>query len=52
MELNHICQRFVQKVLSYYYKNDSEVQQDSELQKWILDIFEHGFLSQTSTGGF
>ncbi|KAF1378127.1 hypothetical protein PFLUV_G00186870 [Perca fluviatilis] len=37
-------------VLSFYYKNDAEVQKDSELQKWISDIFEHGFLSQTGTG--
>ncbi|KAA8594748.1 hypothetical protein FQN60_011883 [Etheostoma spectabile] len=37
-------------VLSYYYKHDAMVQTDSELQKWILDIFEHGFLSQTGTG--
>ncbi|XP_027138934.1 hydroperoxide isomerase ALOXE3 [Larimichthys crocea] len=45
-----IIHSFVQKVLSYYYKNDAEVQQDTELQKWILDIFEHGFLSQACTG--
>lgn len=37
-------------MLSFYYKNDAEVQKDSELQKWISDIFEHGFLSQTQTG--
>lgn len=37
-------------MLSIYYKNDAEVQKDSELQKWISDIFEHGFLSQTQTG--
>lgn len=49
-ELIRISQRFVQGVLSYYYKNDAEVQQDSELQKWILDIFEHGFLFQACTG--
>ncbi|XP_054897603.1 arachidonate 12-lipoxygenase, 12R-type-like [Poeciliopsis prolifica] len=42
--------RFVHGILSYYYKTDADVQQDSELQKWILDIFEHGFLSQPSSG--
>ena len=47
----HIFQRFVQGVLGYYYKNDAEVKQDSELQKWISDIFVHGFLSKKSTGG-
>ncbi|XP_030288890.1 hydroperoxide isomerase ALOXE3-like [Sparus aurata] len=42
--------RFVQGVLSYYYKTDAEVEGDSELQKWISDIFVHGFLSQDCTG--
>lgn len=42
---------FVNDVLSFYYKNDAEVQKDSELQKWISDIFEHGFHSQPGTGG-
>uniref|UniRef100_A0A3B3TU41 Hydroperoxide isomerase ALOXE3-like n=1 Tax=Poecilia latipinna TaxID=48699 RepID=A0A3B3TU41_9TELE len=42
--------RFVRGILTYYYKTDAEVQQDSELQKWILDIFEHGFLSQPCPG--
>lgn len=50
LKLWDIIHRFVQGVLSYYYKSDAEVQQDSELQKWILDIYEHGFLSQASTG--
>ncbi|KAM8831417.1 polyunsaturated fatty acid lipoxygenase ALOX8 isoform 1-T2 [Spinachia spinachia] len=45
-----IINRFVQAVLRFYYKNDAEVQEDSELQKWISDIFEHGFLSKTGTG--
>uniref|UniRef100_A0A671X3Q8 Arachidonate lipoxygenase 3 n=1 Tax=Sparus aurata TaxID=8175 RepID=A0A671X3Q8_SPAAU len=42
--------RFMQGVLSYYYKTDAEVEGDSELQKWISDIFVHGFLSQDCTG--
>ncbi|XP_030593547.1 arachidonate 12-lipoxygenase, 12R-type-like [Archocentrus centrarchus] len=46
----NIIHRFVEGIFSYYYKTDGEVQQDSELQKWILDIFEHGFLSQAGTG--
>ncbi|KAM4603991.1 polyunsaturated fatty acid lipoxygenase ALOX15B-like isoform 2-T2 [Polymixia lowei] len=50
LKLWDIIQRFVQGVLGHYYKTDAEVQQDSELQKWIQDIFEHGFLSQQSTG--
>ncbi|XP_037620708.1 polyunsaturated fatty acid lipoxygenase ALOX15B-like [Sebastes umbrosus] len=50
IKLWDIIHRFVQGVLSVYYKNDAEVQKDSELQKWISDIFEHGFLSQAGTG--
>ncbi|KAL3066525.1 hypothetical protein OYC64_016474 [Pagothenia borchgrevinki] len=50
LKLWDIIQRFVEGVLSFYYKSDEEVQQDSELQKWISDIFEHGFLSQENTG--
>ncbi|XP_075947439.1 polyunsaturated fatty acid lipoxygenase ALOX15B-like isoform X2 [Anarhichas minor] len=50
LKLWDIIHRYVNGVLSFYYKNDSEVQKDSELQKWISDIFEHGFLSQAGTG--
>ncbi|XP_059196990.1 arachidonate 12-lipoxygenase, 12R-type-like [Centropristis striata] len=50
LKLWDIIHRFVQGVLSFYYKSDVEVQKDSELQKWIAEIFEHGFLSQNSTG--
>ncbi|CAL8295119.1 unnamed protein product [Lota lota] len=42
--------RFVQGVLGYYYKEDSDVQRDTELQTWVHDIFEHGFLSLTESG--
>uniref|UniRef100_A0A3B3H469 Lipoxygenase domain-containing protein n=1 Tax=Oryzias latipes TaxID=8090 RepID=A0A3B3H469_ORYLA len=41
---------FVKDTLSYYYKEDSDVKKDKELQKWIQEIFEHGFLSETETG--
>ncbi|XP_029950946.1 arachidonate 15-lipoxygenase B-like [Salarias fasciatus] len=45
-----IVQRFVQGILGHYYKDDCAVEQDSELQRWISDIFEHGFLSNECTG--
>ncbi|CAL8321400.1 unnamed protein product [Boreogadus saida] len=45
-----ITNRFVQGVLGYYYKDDSDVQRDTELQTWVLDIFEHGFLSRPESG--
>uniref|UniRef100_H2MZ72 Lipoxygenase domain-containing protein n=1 Tax=Oryzias latipes TaxID=8090 RepID=H2MZ72_ORYLA len=41
---------FVKDTLSYYYKDDSDVENDKELQEWIQEIFEHGFLSKTGTG--
>ncbi|XP_055365045.1 hydroperoxide isomerase ALOXE3-like isoform X2 [Betta splendens] len=50
LRLWEIIHRFVERVLGHYYKSDTDVQKDSELQKWIGDIFEHGFLSQASTG--
>ncbi|XP_033986165.1 hydroperoxide isomerase ALOXE3-like isoform X2 [Trematomus bernacchii] len=50
LKLWDIINRFVQGLLTFYYKSDDEVKQDSELQKWTSDIFEHGFLSQESTG--
>ncbi|RVE76118.1 hypothetical protein OJAV_G00005910 [Oryzias javanicus] len=49
LRLWEIIYRFVKGVIEYYYKNDKEVQQDTEIQKWISDIFEHGFLSQACT---
>lgn len=50
MEYIPISHRFVQGILGYYYKTDAEVQKDTELQNWMKDIFEHGFLSQANTG--
>ncbi|XP_030604384.1 hydroperoxide isomerase ALOXE3-like [Archocentrus centrarchus] len=50
LKLWEIIHRFVKEILSYYYKTDDDVQKDCELQKWIQDIYEHGFLSQASTG--
>ncbi|CAB1460032.1 unnamed protein product [Pleuronectes platessa] len=50
LQLWDIIFKFVEGVLSYYYKSDDLVVKDSELQDWIRDIFEHGFLSQEQTG--
>ncbi|KAM3864529.1 arachidonate 12-lipoxygenase, 12R-type-like [Diretmus argenteus] len=50
LNLWDIIHRFVQGLLGHYYKSDAEVKQDPELQKWIQDIFVHGFLSQPHTG--
>ncbi|KAJ3610993.1 hypothetical protein NHX12_021009 [Muraenolepis orangiensis] len=45
-----IINRFVQGVLGFYYKEDSDVQRDTELQTWVQDIFQHGFLSRPESG--
>ncbi|MEQ2288600.1 hypothetical protein AMECASPLE_024350, partial [Ameca splendens] len=50
IKLWEAIQNFVKGILKYYYKTDCDVENDPELQKWIGDIFEHGFLSQSSTG--
>ncbi|XP_077427658.1 arachidonate 12-lipoxygenase, 12R-type-like isoform X3 [Vanacampus margaritifer] len=50
LQLWSIMFKFVQGVIQHYYKSDDEVLRDSELQTWIRDIFEHGFLSQPQTG--
>ncbi|XP_061765252.1 hydroperoxide isomerase ALOXE3-like [Nerophis ophidion] len=50
LKIWNIMYKFVQGLLEYYYKSDDDVLKDSELQTWIGDIFEHGFLSQPQTG--
>ncbi|KAM6972656.1 polyunsaturated fatty acid lipoxygenase ALOX15B [Aplochiton taeniatus] len=50
LKLWDIVHRFVQGLLGSYYKTDTEVEQDTELQSWMKDIFEQGFLSQAQTG--
>ncbi|CAL9707939.1 unnamed protein product [Knipowitschia caucasica] len=46
----NIVHRFVKGVITHYYKSDEEVRDDSELQAYIKEIFEHGFLSKTESG--
>ncbi|XP_058613715.1 hydroperoxide isomerase ALOXE3 isoform X2 [Onychostoma macrolepis] len=41
---------FVRSMVEFYYQSDRDVQQDTELQDWIKEIFIHGFLEQSSTG--
>ncbi|KAF6716982.1 Hydroperoxide isomerase ALOXE3 [Oryzias melastigma] len=50
VKLWNIMHRFVYGVLSFYYRNDWMVQNDAELQNWIQDIFENGFLRRRETG--
>ncbi|XP_029297614.1 hydroperoxide isomerase ALOXE3-like [Cottoperca gobio] len=50
LKLWDIIHRFVKGMLSFFYKDDADIQKDSELQKWVSDIFVKGFLSQDGTG--
>ena len=38
--------------MTHYYKSDVDVKKDSELQRWIKEIFCKGFLERKSTGLF
>uniref|UniRef100_A0A8C1AT34 Arachidonate 12-lipoxygenase n=1 Tax=Cyprinus carpio carpio TaxID=630221 RepID=A0A8C1AT34_CYPCA len=44
MMLWNVIQNFVSGIVSLYYKSDSEVEQDSELQAWIHDVAVEGFV--------
>ncbi|KAG7330197.1 hypothetical protein KOW79_006419 [Hemibagrus wyckioides] len=37
-------EKFVSSIVSLYYTSDNEVVQDSELQAWIKDVVEEGFV--------
>lgn len=37
--------RFVSSIVSLYYGSDNDVVQDSELQAWIKDVVEEGFVN-------
>ncbi|XP_065143063.1 hydroperoxide isomerase ALOXE3 isoform X1 [Paramisgurnus dabryanus] len=50
LKLWDFINNFVRSVVQLYYQSDGDVQQDSELQDWIREIFIQGFLGQISTG--
>uniref|UniRef100_A0A3Q2NY64 Arachidonate 15-lipoxygenase type B n=1 Tax=Fundulus heteroclitus TaxID=8078 RepID=A0A3Q2NY64_FUNHE len=50
IEIWKTIHRFVKGIISFYYRTNSDIENDPELQKWIKEIFEYGFLSLTSTG--
>ncbi|GAB1296280.1 Hydroperoxide isomerase ALOXE3 [Apodemus speciosus] len=42
-------ERFVSEIVSYYYPSDASVQQDSELQAWVGEIFAQAFLGRENS---
>nr|XP_061785002.1 polyunsaturated fatty acid lipoxygenase ALOX8-like [Nerophis lumbriciformis] len=46
----NVINRFVKAVVSYYYPSDGEVLADLELQEWVNEIFNYGFLGKVSSG--
>uniref|UniRef100_A0A673FQ53 Arachidonate 5-lipoxygenase-like n=1 Tax=Sinocyclocheilus rhinocerous TaxID=307959 RepID=A0A673FQ53_9TELE len=52
MMLWDVIQNFVSGIVSLYYKSDSEVEQDSELQAWINDVAVEGFVDVPHFGDF
>ncbi|KAL7854288.1 hypothetical protein AOLI_G00211320 [Acnodon oligacanthus] len=49
LKLWDIIHKFVNGLLTCYYKTDDDVKEDPELQNWISEIFEYGFLKNEST---
>ncbi|XP_067223204.1 hydroperoxide isomerase ALOXE3-like [Chanodichthys erythropterus] len=50
MKLWNIINKFVSAFLSHYYQFDAHVQKDTELQRWISEIFTNGFLGRDGSG--
>ncbi|XDV26351.1 hypothetical protein PO909_030095 [Leuciscus waleckii] len=50
MRLWDIINKFVAAFLPHYYQHDADVQKDTELQRWISEIFTKGFLGRDSSG--
>ncbi|KAL7877131.1 hypothetical protein SRHO_G00037740 [Serrasalmus rhombeus] len=49
LKLWNIIHKFVNGVVAHYY-TDRDVQEDSELQTWLTEIVEHGFLKNDNSG--
>uniref|UniRef100_A0A8C5WDM0 Uncharacterized protein n=1 Tax=Leptobrachium leishanense TaxID=445787 RepID=A0A8C5WDM0_9ANUR len=50
MKIWSAMERLVRDIVNYYYKDDDLVSKDPELQAWVEEIFEKGFLKRESSG--
>ncbi|XP_067280276.1 hydroperoxide isomerase ALOXE3-like [Pseudorasbora parva] len=50
MKLWNIINKLGAALLSHYYQHDEHVQKDTELQRWISEIFTNGFLERDCSG--
>ncbi|NP_001089265.1 arachidonate 12-lipoxygenase, 12R type S homeolog [Xenopus laevis] len=50
MRIWKAMESYVSNIVHYYYPNDQTVSKDPELQAWVAEIFQEGFLSNTNSG--
>ncbi|XP_043929579.1 polyunsaturated fatty acid lipoxygenase ALOX15B-like [Protopterus annectens] len=50
MLLWNAINEFVGNFVDFFYKTDNDVKKDSNLQDWVKEIFQHGFLERKASG--
>ncbi|XP_053358221.1 polyunsaturated fatty acid lipoxygenase ALOX12-like [Clarias gariepinus] len=50
LKLWSAIENYVSRIVSLYYRCDSEVEEDAELQAWIKDVVEEGFANASNFG--